>query len=129
MTSSACRSPRSPRTWGAPPRPAGSSPKHPRQAAPAFRDACETGDLDALVCLLDPAVESRSDGGGKVRAALRPVVGRDKVVRLVLGLMRREPEVELVQEDVNGTPGLTVRIAGTTVAVLTMGVHDGLITD
>ena len=95
----------------------------------AFREACETGDFDALVALLDPDVESRSDGGGKVRAALRPVVGRDKVARLFLGLMRRAPEMELVEEDVNGVPGVAVRIAGTTFAVLAAQVRDGLITD
>jgi len=110
-------------------RPGGSPAREHRQVVSAFREACETGDLDALVALLDPAVESRSDGGGKVRAALRPIVGRDKVARLFLGLMRREPELELVEEDVNGTPGVVVRIAGTTFAVLATDVHDGLITD
>ncbi|MEV0483983.1 RNA polymerase sigma factor SigJ [Streptomyces sp. NPDC050508] len=111
-------------------RPPGSSTaeEHGRVVS-AFREACETGDLDALVALLDPDVESRSDGGGKVRAALRPVIGRDKVARLILGLMRREPEVELVEDDVNGTPGVAVRIAGTTIAVLAAEVRDGLITD
>ncbi|WP_436847617.1 RNA polymerase sigma factor SigJ [Streptomyces avermitilis] len=110
-------------------RPSSSTAQEHRQIVTAFREACETGDLDTLVALLDPAVESRSDGGGKVRAALRPVVGREKVARLFLGLMRREPEVELVEEDVNGASGVTVRIAGTTFAVLTLGVHEGLITD
>ncbi|WP_406176775.1 hypothetical protein [Streptomyces sp. NBC_00996] len=99
------------------------------QVVSAFREACETGDLDALVALLDPDVESRSDGGGEVRAALRPVVGQDKVTRLILGLMRKEPDVELVEEDVNGTPGMTVRLTGTTIAVLAMDVHEGLITN
>jgi len=107
----------------------GTAAEHGRVVS-AFREACETGDLDALVALLDPAVESRSDGGGKVRAALRPVVGRDKVARLFLGLMRREPDMELVEDDVNGTPGVVVRIAGTTFAVLAVGVEGaGLITD
>ncbi|MFF3748956.1 RNA polymerase sigma factor SigJ [Streptomyces sp. NPDC002018] len=105
----------------------GTGPEHGRVVS-AFREACETGDLAALVALLDPDAESRSDGGGKVRAALRPVVGRDKVARLFLGLMRREPEVELGEEGINGAPGLTVRVAGTTVAVLTLEVRDGLIT-
>jgi RNA polymerase sigma-70 factor (ECF subfamily) len=111
-------------------RPPGSSTaeEHGRVVS-AFREACETGDLDALVALLDPDVESRSDGGGKVRAALRPVIGRDKVARLFLGLMRREPEVELVEDEVNGTPGVAVRIAGTTIAVLATEVRDGLIAD
>ncbi|MGJ6963761.1 RNA polymerase sigma factor SigJ [Streptosporangium sp. G11] len=110
-------------------RPGSSTAREHRQVVSAFREACETGDLVALVALLDPDVESRSDGGGKVRAALRPVAGRDKVARLFLGLMRKEPEVELIEEDVNGTPGLTVRIAGATIAVLAMDVRDGLITD
>ncbi|MFE9724393.1 RNA polymerase sigma factor SigJ [Streptomyces sp. NPDC005794] len=100
-----------------------------RQVVTAFRDACETGDLDTLIDLLDPDAASLSDGGGKVRAALRPVVGRDKVARLLLGLMRKEPGVELVEEDVNGAPGVTVRIAGTTVAVLALDVRDGLVSN
>ncbi|MFC1436811.1 RNA polymerase sigma factor SigJ [Streptacidiphilus sp. N1-10] len=110
-------------------RPGSSTPEEHRRIVRAFRGACGTGDLDTLVSLLDPSVESRSDGGGKVRAALRPVVGRDKVARLFLGLLRKEPEVELVEEDVNGAPGLAVRIADAIVAVLTMDVRDGLITD
>ncbi|MGW6292314.1 RNA polymerase sigma factor SigJ [Streptomyces sp. NPDC055058] len=106
-----------------------STTREHRRVVSAFREACETGDLGALIDLLDPGVESRSDGGGKVRAALRPVLGQDKVARLVLGLLRQEPEVELVEDDVNGAPGLSVRIAGSTVAVLSMGIRDGLIAD
>ncbi|WP_369251565.1 RNA polymerase sigma factor SigJ [Streptomyces sp. R41] len=106
----------------------GTAQEH-RQVVSAFREACETGDLDALVALLDPDVESRSDGGGKVRAALRPIIGRDKVARFLLGLMRKEPDVELVEDDVNGTPGMTVRFAGATIAVLAMDVHEGVITN
>lgn len=110
-------------------RPVGGTTTEHRQVVSAFREACETGDLDSLVALLDPAVESRSDGGGKVRAALRPITGADKVARFLLGLLRREPDVELVEDDINGTPGVTVSIAGTTIAVLAADVRDGLITD
>ena len=60
----------------------------------------------------------------------RSVIGRDKVARLFLGLMRRGPDMELVEDDVNGTPGVAVRIDGTTFAVLAVGVGGaGLITD
>ena len=52
----------------------------------AFRRACEVGDLDALVRILDPDVTSTSDGGGKVRAALRPIVGAENVARFLLGV-------------------------------------------
>ncbi|WP_329535664.1 RNA polymerase sigma factor SigJ [Streptomyces sp. NBC_01450] len=110
-------------------RPGGSTAPEHRQIVTAFRQACQSGDLDTLVTLLDPDVESRSDGGGKVRAALHPVIGRDKVARLVLGLMRNASEFELVEEDVNGAPGITVHIAGTTIAVLALDIHDGLISD
>lgn len=110
-------------------RPVGGTTTEHRQVVSAFREACETGDLDSLVALLDPAVESRSDGGGKVRSALRPITGADKVARFLLGLLRREPDVELVEDDINGAPGVTVSIAGTTIAVLAADVRDGLITD
>ncbi len=110
-------------------RPGSSTAAEHRRIVTAFRGACGTGDLDTLVSLLDPSVEARSDGGGKVRAALRPVVGREKVARLFLGLLRRQPEVELREEDINGTPGLTVRIADAVIAVLAMDARDGLITD
>lgn len=100
-----------------------------RRVVSAFREACETGDFDTLVTLLDPAAQSHSDGGGKVRAALRPVTGRDKVARLVAGLLRKGPGLEFAEETVNARPGLTVRDeSGTTIAVIAIDVADGLIT-
>jgi RNA polymerase sigma-70 factor (ECF subfamily) len=100
-----------------------------RRTVSAFREACETGNFDTLVTLLDPAAQSHSDGGGRVRAALRPVVGRDKVARLVAGLLRKGPGMKLAEETVNGRPGLAVRAeSGTTIAVIAIDVAGGLIT-
>lgn len=59
--------------------------------ARAFAEATATGDLAALVGVLDPDVVLRSDGGGKISAARRPVVGADRVARFMLGLPRLEP--------------------------------------
>ncbi|MFB7510953.1 RNA polymerase sigma factor SigJ [Streptomyces broussonetiae] len=96
----------------------------------AFRLACETGDLDALIDLLALDVRSHSDGGGKVRAAARAVVGRDKVARLLLGLMRKEPGMDLVEEHVNGRLGFAVRLDGNTIAVIAVDVgNDDRVTD
>src|ERR1035438_611540 len=39
----------------------------------AFKQAWEASDIDALICLLDPAATVIGDGGGLVRAALRPI--------------------------------------------------------
>lgn len=43
--------------------------------------------------------------------------------------MRKEPDLELVEDDVNGTPGVTVRLSGTTIAVVAMEVHAGRISN
>jgi RNA polymerase sigma-70 factor (ECF subfamily) len=63
--------------------------------ARAFLAASTTGDLDQLVALLDPDVVLRSDGGGKMSAALRPVFGADRVSRFLLGLPRLNPHAVL----------------------------------
>lgn len=48
-----------------------------------FLAAAIGGDLVALMDLLAPDVAMWTDGGGKTRAALRVVTGRDKVARLL----------------------------------------------
>ncbi|MCH0539186.1 RNA polymerase sigma factor SigJ [Streptomyces sp. MUM 203J] len=101
-----------------------------RHVVSAFRVACETGDLDALVQLLDPEARSHADGGDKVRAATRTVVGGEKVARLLIGLMRKDPGMDIVEEHVNDRLGLVVRLDGATVAVIAVDVdNDDRITD
>ena len=66
-----------------------------------------SGDVDAVMHLLAPDVVLLSDGGPDRHAARRPVVGPDRVARLVVNLARRltpSDEVRLVH--VNGEPGL-----------------------
>lgn len=95
----------------------------------AFRLACESGDLDALVAVLDPDVTSVSDGGGKVRAALRPVVGADNVARFILGVLRKAPDLTIDEEEVNGELGFVVRAGDQVVGTVSLGVADGRIRD
>ena len=100
----------------------------------AFRRACEVGDLDALVRILDPEVPSTSDGGGKVRAALRPMVGAENVARFLLGVLRKAPELSVEERDVNGERGLVVsagdQVVGTvSLGTVTSGDGDGRIHD
>jgi len=66
-----------------------------------------SGDVDAVMELLAPDVVLLSDGGAERHAARRPVVGPDRVARLVVNLAKRlmaTDEARLVQ--VNGEPGL-----------------------
>lgn len=55
----------------------------------AFMMACASNDPAALGKLLADDVVLRSDGGGKVHAALNPVYGRDHVTRFILGVLKR----------------------------------------
>lgn len=89
-----------------------------RHVVSAFKRACESGDFDDLVAVLDPGVSVHTDGGGKVRAGLRAVVGAAKVARLFAGLLRKQPGLEFAEESVNGRPGIVIRLHGATVAVV-----------
>lgn len=51
--------------------------------------AVSSGDIDAVLALLDTDVVLLSDGGGAVRAAMRPVVGASRVTRFLVNLARR----------------------------------------
>ncbi len=55
----------------------------------AFGTACAAGDLEQLLGVLDPAVTMRSDGGGQVPSARRPLEGADRVARALVALDRR----------------------------------------
>ena len=60
-----------------------------RDALEAFQRAIETGDLQSLLDILAPDVVLLGDGGGVKQAVLRPIVGADKVARLLaVGLAR-----------------------------------------
>jgi RNA polymerase sigma-70 factor, ECF subfamily len=72
-----------------------------------FLQACGQGDIAALTETLAEDVIAWSDGGGKVSAARQPVLGRDHVVRFVIGLLRKAPaDVRVEVAEVNGTPAI-----------------------
>ncbi|MEZ3181593.1 RNA polymerase sigma-70 factor [Streptomyces pimonensis] len=105
------------------------SPTETRNALDAFRRAVETGDLQGLLDVLAPDVVLLGDGGGVKQAVLRPVVGADKVARLLRGgLSRLTAEMTLGPAEVNGRPALVVRLDGALDTVLVVRVDDGLIT-
>ena len=84
-----------------------------RRATDEFLAACMGGDLNRMMELLAPDVTVWSDGGGKIRAALRPIIGADKAARWILGVMAaRIPDIGIHHVDVNGQPGLVVTSAG-----------------
>ncbi|MDW4571872.1 RNA polymerase sigma factor SigJ [Microbacterium sp. M3] len=97
--------------------------------ARAFAAATTTGDLDALVSVLDPAVVLRSDGGRRVSAARRPVHGADRVARFLLGLPRLEPEAVIAPIETPDGMGFLATRDGEAIALLTLRVVAGRIAD
>jgi RNA polymerase sigma-70 factor, ECF subfamily len=84
-----------------------------------FIQACTTGDLQGLLHVLAEDVVMHSDGGGKVRAALKPIYGAAKVARGLLGLMRKMPPGVTSQLAlVNGQLGILTYFDGAPYAVL-----------
>ncbi|MCY1047291.1 sigma-70 family RNA polymerase sigma factor [Corallococcus sp. bb12-1] len=60
-----------------------------RELASAFFTASRSGDVNALQALLARDVVTYSDGGGRTKAALNPIQGAEKTVRLFDGLFQR----------------------------------------
>lgn len=84
-----------------------------------FVQACAMGDLQGLTTLLSQDAVLVSDGGGEVKAALRPIFGADHIARFFLGLMKRaEGDVYPRFVAVNGQTGLALYHQGRLVYVM-----------
>jgi len=64
-----------------------------------------------------------TDGGGKVRAARKPLVGQDAVARFFVGVARKGAGdgLELAIAEINGWPTIVARKGG--VAATTIGIE------
>jgi RNA polymerase sigma-70 factor, ECF subfamily len=74
--------------------------------------AAETGDITDLGRVLSDDITVWNDGGGKVRAALRPVSGIDRVLPFLAGLLARREFAAGPVVDVNGQPAAVLYVAG-----------------
>jgi RNA polymerase sigma-70 factor (TIGR02957 family) len=85
-----------------------------REVTERFLAACIGGDVDALLAAMAPDVVLISDGGGKAKAALRPIVGADKVARFLVATTATgtdDPTLEIAIADLNGAPAVVARTA------------------
>jgi len=108
-----------------------------RRVTEQFLDACNNGDLNALMAVLAPGVTLYADSGGRVRAPRRPIEGADKVARFFLAIwpisysdwigVAEEPDLEVRLARVNDGPGLVVTADGKPVGALVLEIADGVI--
>lgn len=103
-------------------------PERRQELLDAFLASVLSGDAGELQPLLADDVVHISDGGPRQRAARYPVVGPDRVARLLTNLAGRLPadQVTIEQMSFNGQPGL-VLWAGVPLMLIEFEFKDGLI--
>lgn len=94
-----------------------------------FLAAAQTGDTAAMKALLTSDAVVYSDGGGKVRAALRPLVGPDDAVHVLSSVARKYAGVvaQVRPISVNGQYGLAVELEGALSTIYTADIEGGRI--
>ena len=84
-------------------------PQQTEQIIDEFLVAAASGDIQGLMELLAPDVAWIADGGGRVSAARRPVVGASKVAKALIGLVRKGlPDMRIETVTANSSPAVLV---------------------
>ncbi|BDH55356.1 RNA polymerase sigma-70 factor [Tsukamurella sp. PLM1] len=103
-------------------------PERAQGVAERFLLAAATGDVQALMDVLAPDAVYLGDGGGVKSAARRPVLGADRVARMMIGTLRKSAnfgEMSLRSAVYNGMPAMVVSFDGAVDLVLCVEVGDG----
>jgi RNA polymerase sigma-70 factor, ECF subfamily len=95
-------------------RPSEGDPTARQEIIVRFLSSLQTGDVPGVLSLLREDVRTVADGGGKVKgAALRPILGREAVSRLLLSLVARTPPQTTFRfMELNGSPSLLILVDG-----------------
>lgn len=107
-------------------RPARAPDAELRDATARFARAAETGDPSELLALIAPDVVLVTDGGGVRRAALRPIVGPEKVLRFLFAVRQEGSTIRPVEA--NGGPALVAEVDGEVDAMILLELIAGAIT-
>ena len=101
-----------------------------QELAERFFAAVADGDVDRLVQMLAADVVVQGDGGGKAPQWMRPIVGVEKVSRLLAAVGRAMSErgITMRLREINGQPGaLVLDPDGRIVNVYVLDVADGAV--
>lgn len=96
-----------------------------RELTARFLQAAASGDLEALLSWLQADAVCLTDGGGRVTAALRPLVGAGRVAAFLTGLTSksRSQDIQMIPLIVNGEFGLGVKERGVWSSVILVQWH------
>ena len=105
--------------------------RHERdEVAARFFAAVQDGDVDELVGMLAADAVVVGDGGGKAPQWATPIVGPERIAKLLAGtgMQMRRHGMRLERRHVNGQPGAVLRMANGDVAVVwTVEIADGAV--
>ena len=108
------------------------SPVEQRELATRFFTAVRDGDLSRLEEMLASDVVFQADGGGKVSAARRPIVGADAVARALVGIWQKANQMlgggwGGYVSSINGEAALLAMVHGRLNGVFVVSTHEGRI--
>lgn len=93
-----------------------------------FVSAIITGNVSKLLSLLAVDATLLSDGGGKTKAALFPILGAERISRFYMGILAKTTEYFSFKfTTVNGDPGIVLYIENQVYGVLSLQVQDDVI--
>jgi RNA polymerase sigma-70 factor (ECF subfamily) len=108
----------------------GIDPERNAEITAQFFATAASGDVEALMTMLAPDATWTADGGGKVSAARRPVIGAELVARAIVGLMRKAgPQLRADMVTCNSAPALLLYRGEHLEMVLTLDFADDKITN
>ncbi|MQR97150.1 RNA polymerase sigma-70 factor [Fictibacillus phosphorivorans] len=103
---------------------------HPKASAltEQFVAAIISGNVSNLLNLLAVDAKLISDGGGKIKAALVPILGADRISRFYMGIMAKTKEdISFKYTNVNGEPGIVLYVEQQVFGVLSLQIKNDLI--
>ena len=101
-----------------------------REVTERFLAASVSGDVESLLAVMAPGVVLVADGGGRVKAALRPIIGADKVARFLaaVGPQGRDiPGLRVGIAEINGAPAVAAWTDAGPYMALQLVLVDGLV--
>lgn len=98
-----------------------------RDVVDAFATASMGGDFDGLLRLLDPDAVLTADGGEHFRVARHPIVGAEKIARLLSGIGKHGRVQSMRAITVNHNPALVAFAGGELDGITVLGIVDGRI--
>jgi RNA polymerase sigma-70 factor (ECF subfamily) len=105
------------------------APEQTQKVVEEFEHTVLSGDVQSLMQILAKDAVLISDGGGKARAVLRPIVGAEAISRLIIGAAAKfgSPTQVLRHLPVNGLPGTIAWENNRVIRVIVFGIQEGKI--